>query len=151
MHAGIRRLLVTTTPRCTCPPAVSSCSRNHDFCIIIFFIITQKYGNLFFLLQPEANYLAQLTRIVSLAEIDGERVFLFDIYQLILVQHVDMSINVKLYSRWTRTKFKANINSALLSFLFMSKATNLERLSFNKIGRLHVLSMTSLDTRCYVA
>ncbi|KAJ7384205.1 hypothetical protein OS493_022833 [Desmophyllum pertusum] len=30
----------------------------------------EKYGNLFFLLQTEANYLAQLTRIVSLAEID---------------------------------------------------------------------------------
>ena len=42
------------------------------FCNIIFVIITQKYGNLFFLLQTEANYLAQLTRIVSLAEIDGE-------------------------------------------------------------------------------
>lgn len=30
----------------------------------------QKYGNLFFLLQTEASYLAQLTRIVSLDEID---------------------------------------------------------------------------------
>ncbi|KAL9964585.1 hypothetical protein ACROYT_G028242 [Oculina patagonica] len=30
----------------------------------------EKYGNLFFLLQTEASYLAQLTRIVSLAEID---------------------------------------------------------------------------------
>lgn len=30
----------------------------------------EKYGNLFFLLQTEASYLAQLTRIVSLKEID---------------------------------------------------------------------------------
>lgn len=30
----------------------------------------EKYGNLFFLLQTEASYLAQLTRIVSLGEID---------------------------------------------------------------------------------
>ncbi|KAK2573455.1 GTPase-activating protein [Acropora cervicornis] len=31
----------------------------------------EKYGNLFFLLQTEASYLAQLTRIVSLGEIDA--------------------------------------------------------------------------------
>ncbi|CAH3194843.1 unnamed protein product, partial [Porites evermanni] len=41
------------------------------YCLLeLFFKNKNKYGNLFFLLQTEASYLAQLTRIVSLKEID---------------------------------------------------------------------------------
>ena len=79
---------------CTCSPVVSSCKRNQNYFLFdIFFIVIQKYGNLFFLLQTEANYLAQLTRIVSLAEIDGEWVFWFDSTKQLLVNIFDFNLD----------------------------------------------------------